>query len=252
MKTESRQILVYEFVRSQREVQVATLSEYFSVSPMTIRRDLDSLEDLGLIKRQYGKAVIINENMGEISFLSRHQTNQTLKHKIALTAIKHLKNASSIYTDGSSTAYEFISSLPPSRQLTVFTNSTAVLQYLQNRPNITIFIIGGFLTKNTSTLDSEISINIAKSIFVDATIISCSGFTTQGLFNNGITGSQVKRIMLENSHHNYLLADHTKFNTKGIFLLNTWDKIDTLICDQEFDPKATKQIQDQGVEVVTS
>lgn len=251
MKTEARQILIYELIKSQGEISVAGLSEHFGVSPMTIRRDLDALEQSRLIKREYGKAVLLDDTKKEMSFDSRYQVNHSLKRQIALMAIQHLKNVSSVYIDGSSTAYEFIQALPSTKRLTIFTNSAAALQYLRECPNINTFVIGGLLAKDNSTLDSEISVNIAKNIFVDATIISCSGFSTQGFFNNGITGSQIKKIMLENSQHNYLLADHTKYNTQGVFLLNTWDAIDTLICDRPFDPKAAKIIENHGVEIIT-
>lgn len=252
MKTEARQILIYELIKSQGEVTVALLAEYFAVSPMTIRRDLDALEHSSLIRREYGKAVLLDDSKKEMPFNSRYQVNHMLKRQIALTAIKYLKNVSSIYIDGSSTAYEFVHALPPGRRLTIFTNSAVALLHLRECPNISTFVIGGLLDKDTSTLDSELSVNIAKNIFVDAAIISCSGFSTQGFFNNGITGSQIKKIMLENSQHNFLLADHTKFNTQGVFLLNTWDAIDTLICDQPFDTKAAKIIENHGVQIITS
>lgn len=251
MKTEARQILIYELIKSRGEAAVSLLAEHFCVSAMTIRRDLDALEQSALIRREYGKAVLLDDSKKEMSFSSRYQVNHALKRQIALMAIKHLKNVSSIYIDGSSTAYEFIHALPSNKRLTIFTNSAAALQHLRECPNINTFVIGGLLDKDTSTLDSEISVNIAKNIFVDAAIISCSGFSTQGFFNNGITGSQIKKIMLENSQHNYLLADHTKFNTQGVFLLNTWDAIHTLICDQPFNKKDAKIIENHGVEIIT-
>ena len=251
MKTEARQILIYELIKARGEVTVALLAEHFSVSPMTIRRDLDALEHSSLIRREYGKAVLLDDSKKEMSFSSRYQVNHALKRQIAMLAINHIKDVSSIYIDGSSTAYEFVHALPSGKRLTIFTNSAVALLHLRECPNINTFVIGGFLDKDSSTLDSEISVNTAKNIFVDATIISCSGFSTQGFFNNGITGSQIKKIMLENSQHNYLLADHTKFNTQGVFLLNTWDAVDTLVCDQPFDSKAAKIIENHGVEIIT-
>lgn len=170
--------------------------------------------------------------------------------QIAAIAARHMKNVSSIYIDGSSTAYEFIRALPPDRHLTVFTNSAIALQYLTGFPSINVFVMGGLLARDNNTLDSEITANIARNIFVDAAVISCSGFSARGFFNDGITGSQIKKIMLENSQHNYLLADYSKFNSQGLFLINTWDAVDTLICDQAFDDETKKKISDCRVDVV--
>lgn len=250
MNIEERHMRIYDMIKIRGEVMVAELAEYFSVSTMTIRRDLDSLEESGIIRREYGKALLIDDIIKETNFHLRSQSNQSAKMQIAASAAQHLKGASSIYIDGSSTAYEFIQALPSDRHLTIFTNSAIALQYLSGYPSINVFVMGGLLARDNNTLDSEITVNIARNIFVDATVISCSGFSAQGFFNSGITGSQVKKIMLANSHHNYLLADYSKFNSQGVFLINTWDAIDTLICDRPFDEKTKKHIAAHGVEVI--
>ncbi len=250
MNIEERRMHIYNLIKNQKEVIVAELADYFAVSTMTIRRDLDSLEDAGLIRREYGKALLVDDTVNETNFHFRSQSNHSAKIQIAALAARHLKNASSIYIDGSSTAYEFIKALPPDRHLTVFTNSAIALQYLSSFQSINVFVMGGLLARDNNTLDSEITVNIAKNIFVDAAVISCSGFSAQGFFNNGITGSQIKKIMLENSQHNYLLADYSKFNTQGVFLINTWDAIDTLICDRPFDEKTRQSIANCDVEII--
>ncbi len=250
MNIEERRMRIYNLIKVKGEVIVAELADSFAVSTMTIRRDLDSLENSGLIRREYGKALLVDDTVNETNFHSRSQNNHYAKIQIAAAAVRHMKNVSSIYIDGSSTAYEFIRALPPDRRLTVFTNSAIALQYLSGFSGINVFVMGGLLARDNNTLDSEVTANIAKNIFVDATVISCSGFSAQGFFNDGITGSQIKKIMLENSQHNYLLADCSKFNSQGVFRINTWDAIDTLICDRPFDETTRQRIADCGVEVV--
>ncbi|MBU9742239.1 DeoR/GlpR family DNA-binding transcription regulator [Lachnospiraceae bacterium ASD3451] len=250
MKTESRQIAIYNMVKSNREMSVNALAECFGVSPMTIRRDLDNLEHAKLIHRAYGKAFIANEDGSEMAFVLREASNLELKQKIAQTARRYLTGINSLYVDGSSTAHELIKILPTDRSYTIFTNSVATLLLLQQKEWITTFVIGGFLCDDNNTLDDSTSAEIAKRIFVDATFTSCSGFSAEGTFNNGITGSQVKRIMNQNSHKNYVLADHTKQNRYGIFLLDMWDKVDALITDQKPEPEMLKAIESNGVEVL--
>ena len=172
MKTESRQIAIYNMVKSNREMSVNALAECFGVSPMTIRRDLDNLEHAKLIHRAYGKAFIANEDGSEMAFVLREASNLELKQKIAQTARRYLTGINSLYVDGSSTAHELIKILPTDRSYTIFTNSVATLLLLQQKEWITTFVIGGFLCDDNNTLDDSTSAEIAKRIFVDATSVS--------------------------------------------------------------------------------
>jgi DeoR/GlpR family transcriptional regulator of sugar metabolism len=85
---------------------------------------------------------------------------------------------------------------------------------------------------------------------VEATFTSCSDISVDGMFNSGTTGTEIRRVMMKNSQHNYLLADHSKFNSRGIFLLNTWDKVDTLITDEKPDAAFLGALKKYGVNVV--
>lgn len=249
MKPEERQIAIYHMIKANKEMSIEALSERFGVSTMTIRRDLDKLEHSQLIYRVYGKVHIMDGTKVESSFSHRETINLERKQKIARTASKYLDQIQSIYVDGSSTAYEFVKQLPD-LPLTIFTNSVAMIQLLRSKKGIRTFVIGGFLSKNLNSLDDATSVDISKQIYIDATFTSCAGFSVEGSFNNGITGSAIRRVMQKNSSCNYLLADHTKFNAQGIFLLNSWDVIDVLITDEPFDKPAMDVIRSHNVKIV--
>ncbi|MCU6734392.1 DeoR/GlpR family DNA-binding transcription regulator [Diplocloster agilis] len=252
MRPESRQIEIYRLIKKSKEISIQALSEYFGVSSMTIRRDLDKLERSNLIYRTFGKVHICDETKSEYPFAQRETTNLDFKKKIAQSALKLIGDMESIYVDGSSTAYEFVKLLPPDKRLTIFTNSVAIIELLYNmqRKNFRIFVIGGFLSNNLHALDDNTSPNIIKRIFVDATFTSCAGFNADGSFNNGIVGSQILRTMFKNSSCNVLLADHTKYNAQGIFLLNSWEKINVLITDEPFETNAMNIIRNQNVKII--
>lgn len=252
MNAETRLIAIYDMIKSNKEMSVNTLAQCFGASAMTIRRDLERLERSKLIERAYGKARIADESKTELSFNLRKSINLTYKQKIAMNAANFIteRDVKSIYVDGSSTAMELLKVLPPNRSMTVFTNSVFALNLLQSKAWIDTFIIGGFLNREVSSMDDITSVDLCKQIYVDATFTSCSDISADGMFNNGTTGTQIRRIMMKNSQHNYLLADHTKFNSRGVFLLNTWDKVDTLITDEKPDAAFLTAVQKYGVSVV--
>lgn len=250
MKSASRQSLIYEYIKKHNEVSINCIAEYFNISAVTVRRYVDKLEENGLICRKYGKALIADKSKAEFSFYSRSQKNIEYKQTIAHTALPYLLEADSVFLDASTTSMELLKCLPRSKTLTIYAANTEVVKTLESYPNIKLFIMGGYLSKSDGiTLDSEITLNIARQIFVDACFISCGGFSADGFFDNATTGIEVKRAMLENSAHNYLLADHTKFNAKGIFKVDTWNPIQTLICDGSFDKKTEYILKGRGVSI---
>ena len=91
MNSETRQIAIYDMIKTNREMSVNTLAQCFGVSAMTIRRDLDQLERSKLIERAYGKARIADESKIELSYSMRKSMNLASKQKIALQAIQPLR-----------------------------------------------------------------------------------------------------------------------------------------------------------------
>ncbi len=251
MKSASRQSLIYEYIKKCNEVSSSNIAQYFNISPVTVRRYLDKLEANGLIYRKYGKAIIIDKSKAEFSFHSRLLANKPYKSKIASLALPYVRNISTAFFDASTTALEVLKLLPKTHSMTIYASNTAIIDYLHDYTNINLFILGGFLSKiDETTLDSETTIHIARQIYVDAAFISCGGFSSNGFFDNATSGIEVKRVMLQNSEHNFLLADHTKYNSNGIFLVDTWTPINTLICDSSFDKKTELLLAKRNIDVI--
>jgi len=240
---------IYDFIKNMGKTENSILPEKFGVTEMTIRRDLDKLEDAGLIKRTYGKSKIINEVKSPLLFASRENENQSAKQKIARKALPLLEGVNSVYLDEGTTCYELVKILP-AKPLIVFTNNISSILILRQIPNIKTFVIGGFLADDANTTDGETAINTAKNIFVDLAFISCSGFSTKGVVNDGVIGSQVKKIIIENSMKTCLLADKSKFNRRGLFLLGNWNKINAFITNEDLPENDTEIIRNFGVNII--
>ena len=249
MNSIERQKKIYDFIKITGEIKTSSLSKKFNVTDITVRRDLDKLEEAGLIKRTYGKSKIIDSVNSPKLFKSRENENLSAKQKIAQKALHLLEGVNSIFLDGSTTCYELVKILPE-KPLTVFTNNISSILILKQTPWIKTFVIGGFLADDTNTTDGEVAINTAKNIFVDLAFISCSGFSVKGFVNDDLTGSQVKKIIIENSMKTCLLADCSKFNKRGLFMLGNWNEIKTFITDEELPEKDIEMISKFGVDII--
>lgn len=251
MDLELRQVRMYNMIKEQGEVSVPVLAQKFNVSQVTIRRTLKKLEDAGLINHAYGKAHIVDTSRTEISFNERVKINHQGKHRMAQIAQRFIaeNGIKSIYLDGSSSALEVAKILPQNSPITIFTNSFSVLEVLREKPRIRTFIIGGFIDWDDLSSTDITTEDQCKQIYVDATFTSCGGFSENGTFNNGYAGAQIRRIMMKNSMCNYLLADHTKFNNQGVFLLTTWENIDVLITDETLPHSFLEKMRTLNVSV---
>ena len=249
MKTEERREKIYHTLKTNKEIPVSVLAKRFGVSSMTIRRDLTFMEETGLIDRSYGKARIVDETRREFSFGQRSQTNRELKEKIARTMLGYMGDISSFYVDGSTTAIEVLRILPSGRPYTVFTDSFESLKLLSGMSWIRTYVMGGFLNMESSSFDDDMT-DTVKRIYVDATITSCSGFSQNGIFNDGIIGIQAKRVMLGHSAKNFILADHTKADSQGLFLLSSWEQLHYLVTDCQPDRRMLENLIKNGVQVV--
>ncbi len=251
MNQELRQVQLYNLIKDQREVSISSLVAHFGVSQVTIRRALKKLEEAGLVNHVYGKVHVVDTSRIESSFHERIKINHLGKQRMAAVANKLIasNNIKSIYLDGSSSALEVAKALPRDSHVTIFTNSFSILEIMKEKPQIRLFFLGGFMDwDDLSTFDITTE-DQCKQIFLDATFTSCGGFSKNGTFNNGYAGAQIRRIMMKNSMQNYLLADHTKYNTQGVFMLTAWDSIDVLITDEQLPDAFLEHMRSQNVNV---
>ena len=203
-----------------------------------------------MFNRTYGKAHIIDRNRQEFSFEYRKTVNIELKRKIARTALGLLKDTSTFYVDGSSTVTELLKILPNDRSYTVFTNSFEALKILCQRPWIRTFAIGGFLGPDHNTFDDEDDDQYRKTDFCRRRYHFLQLFFCQRRFlTTGAPARRLKRIMINNSARNFLLADHTKSNSQGLFLLNSWDTVHCMVTDCPLDQKCLDAIRSYGADV---
>src|SRR6201984_3468361 len=103
MSAEARRRKILLSLEETGSVRVEDLSERFSVSQVTIRKDLTELEEQGLLQRTYGGAVFSHRSRFNISFIERVQLKAGQKEGIARAAIETIHEGDTIILDGGHT-----------------------------------------------------------------------------------------------------------------------------------------------------
>jgi len=115
-----------QLVKIGKPVTVTSLSQSFGVSESTIRRDLQELEDNGLIQRTHGGAISIQTGF-EMSFQEKEIRFLTEKRQIAVLAANLVQDGETVLLDSGTTTLE-IARLLCSKKITVATNSMEIAQ----------------------------------------------------------------------------------------------------------------------------
>lgn len=236
---------------------IPTLSQKYGVSEMTIRRDLQALEDTGLIRRTHGGAVRWpqTERTPDIIARERRQTfARAQKAAIARYAAKELvRDGDSIILEGSTTVTAMVPFLSSRLGLTAMTNSLVTADELGRRltPSATILCAGGILRPESSTFVGPIAERFFRDLHVDRLFLSATGLTARhGVTDPQILETQVKRAMIESASEVILMLDSTKWGTRSLTRVLDLAEITMLITDESAPAELVGNLREQGVQVV--
>lgn len=249
MLAAERQKKIVELVNLRSSMRVTELSEEFSVTEETIRRDLEKLEKNNDLKRSHGGAVTIKDSLNEIDFNTREITNVEEKQKIANEAVKLVKSGDRIILDASTTAW-YMSKILPDIPLVVITNSLKVAMELSQKEQIKVISTGGILLPSSLSLVGPVTEEVLEKYHVTTAFISSKAVNIE----NGLTDSNeqqalVKKKMLSRATKKVLMVDSTKFNQTDFATIASIEQITDCITDEKIDKNFKIQLQKLNVNV---
>ena len=242
---------IKDIVIKDKKVYVSKLSEKFQVTEETIRRDLEKLENEGIVTRTYGGAILnMEKNNEDIPFIKRAKTNLDNKKNIALKVINMFKSGTTLISDSSSTVAEVIKSIKNRGDITLITNSVEVLQQL-NSCNLNILLTGGVFNAKSLSLQGALAKRAIKEYNVDFALVSCKGIDmNKGILESNEAEAELKRIMIKQADKVMLLVDNSKFDKTSFVKLFDFEDIDYIVTDVKPDDKWLEFLSSKNVEVI--
>ena len=242
---------IRQIMRTERKMSVSELSTQLAVTPETIRRDLEKLEQENFLTRTHGGAVITQADLSEkISFLKRENTNTEAKRIIAGLAADLIPFGAGIGCDASSTSMELLEQLKDREDLLVLTNSVkAICDMSESRYGL--LSTGGYINRQSYSLQGGAAKNMVQEYHLEMVFMSCKGISRDGgIFDSHEVEIEMKKSLLEQGNKIYLLADHTKFGCVGFSKLAEIKEIDAVITDQKPSQEWLDLFVDRQVEVI--
>lgn len=241
---------IIKIISREKSVSVNDLAKRVYASPATIRRDLNELEKLGLVKRFHGGVILTGRENNEMSFLVREHENVHGKKKIAEAAAQFIKSPSSIFLDSSSTASMLVPVLSRFHSLTVFTTGlkTAILL---SKTSARIYMPGGLVNSRYSSLAGADTNAYLDGVFADVVFVSCKGIHEEG----GVTElsqeqAMIKKTVLKNAKRKILLCDSSKFGLKATFKVADFSAFDCIITNHEPPEELKRKLEDAGCKII--
>lgn len=237
-KSESRHQHIYEQLLMNETVRVNELSEKYHVSMETIRKDLNEMEEQGLLIKKHGGAELL-QNSGEIAVDFKMNTNSIQKNAIARKALELIEDHSVIFLDPGSTTLALARLLPLKKDLIVITNSIKIASMICEQKHELIFL-GGKIQKKAKAAAGSFAINHLDTLHIDTAFMGTDGFkNSDGPTTYSFEEVSVKQHAILHSDHKYVLADASKFDSQGTYMFASFSDFDALITDKESDDSIT-------------
>jgi DeoR family transcriptional regulator, aga operon transcriptional repressor len=250
--TVSRRKEILQILAEKGEVFVETLSEKFGVSEVTIRNDLDQLEQKNMLLRARGGAMKIETGVAiDQRLADKNRINFHEKGRIGKKAAQYVTESDTIIIDSGSTTAEMVRNLPDLQDLTVITNAMNIANQLITRPSINVLIPGGYLRKNSLSLVGPQAEKSLRNFNVDKAFLGVDGFDTKnGIYTPNVEEARLNEIMIEVSKEVILLADSSKFSKRSFAFFCPVTEFDRVITDSGIKPDDKKRLLDAGVDVI--
>ena len=214
-------------------------------SRSTIRRDLLSLEEDGILKRSHGYVSLIVKSAKESPIGMRQIENQDKKQSIAKKTDSLIKDGMVIFLDSSSTVCQLAPILKTKHNITIITNGINIANELSHAQNLTCFRCPGVLKHQSLSIVGEFTSEFIKNFHAELAILSCKAIRENGVFEGDDSQGLVKKSMMENADKTILLCDTTKENAVGFFKTSDFEKLSCLISDAPFSPSLQKILKEK-------
>lgn len=234
----------------QGVVRTEELARIFSVSPVTIRSDLDLLAKEGVLVRDRGGAVVNTNTVLTIAFNQRAELNLVEKQRIGQVAAGLVVAGDTVIMDAGTTTMEMSKALTDVTPLTVVTNALNVAMQMGSVRDVNVILIGGSLNRDTISIIGPTASQHLHDLVVQKAFIGIHAFDEDGLTDPSIEVAQVKRAMIQAARQVILLADSSKWRKVGFAKVARLAAINTIVSDTNLPEDARASIQRMGIELI--
>ena len=250
MFAEERKSKILNSLNKYGKVKVCDLSKQYEVSEVTIRRDLQELEEDEMIKRVHGGAIVNGNTKFEPTFSEKIDKFYDEKESIGKLAASIIIDGDTIALDAGTTTISIARQIT-AKNITVLTNSVDVAYELAKKQDVEVIITGGTLRWETRAMVGPVADNALKNFRVDKTFIGTNGLCIiNGLTTPNIIEANTKREMIRIAKQTIVVCDHTKFSRVSFAKIVDLDSVDIIITDSQLGNELLEKFGKKDIKIM--
>lgn len=232
-------------IRDRQEILVDELARAFDISAMTVRRDLQTLEEQGKISRFHGGATV------DVRAVAPDEKDQVAlcQRLIARRAAALVDDGDSLLINGSNTALALLDHLE-GKAVDVFTNNAMVVSH-RYPDGVDVQLSGGVLRGTQHILTGDLALRNLMNEHADKAFLGCTGISPDGEILCGIPSELgINETMIEHADAYYIMADYTKIGKAGTYASFHLEKKGCVITDEFAPADVLDRLRAIGMQVI--
>ncbi|MFP7170930.1 DeoR/GlpR family DNA-binding transcription regulator [Terribacillus halophilus] len=231
MQPNERRNVILERLNKNEKIDIDALAKELDVSAMTIRRDLNYLEEQEQIIRTLGGAILNKPLVMESSFQTKEGKNAQEKRLIAKRAAELVQEHFTILLDSGTTTLEIAKLLKHKRNLTVVTNDIKIAAELMDS-EVKVILTGGEMQNNIGALFGPLTEQTLRNLHVDLFFLGAHAVHLQvGVTAPTFEKASIKKLMIESAQATWLVADSSKLDQKALAKVCDLEALSGVISD---------------------
>src|SRR5436190_569080 len=247
-----RQSRLEQLLAHRGMCDLETLSAELRVSQSTIRRDIDSLEQKGVVKRTHGGVIWVGEPSNgsrPFAFDQRMGYQLDAKRQIAAAAKSLISPGETIILDGGTTTFYLAQELLDI-PLQLVTNSLPIANLFLNDEHVELILTGGLLYPRYGVLLGPQTESALESMHTKTLFFSVAGIYDGVLYNQNSLLVESELKMMAHAQNIILLADSSKFGQQALARLSYLKHVHTVVTDSAIAAEHREQIRGAGCELL--
>lgn len=240
---------IQEYLAIHQIVRTADLCAMLETSEATVRRDLEWLEQRGILERTHGGAILSQRMIFEQEYQQRMQHYPEEKRRIGELAASLIEEGDIVFINSGTTITQVLTQIRKDARISVFTNNVNAALEL-GKPGFLYYLIGGEYQSRSNSVAGRYAIDNLKQVFANKTIIGVDGISLKhGCTVPTNAEAEVVRQMIERTMGQVIVvADHSKWGVVSNFHVAAIDQINTLVTDDRLDPSAVESLAAHDIE----
>lgn len=242
---------IRELIRTQGAVKVAALSDLLRVSEITIRRDLEELEQEGILERTHGGAIYSHRMRVEPLYTEKDRIHREEKRLIGQAAAQLVEEGDTLLINSGSTTLQVIRHLVGKKNIRVITSNVGAVLAVQDS-DFDLMLIGGSFRPQSNSLVGHLAALSLQQVYGNKALIGVDGISAKyGLTTPILQEAEIARLMIERARGQVIVvADHSKLGVVANFVTAPVDEVDILVTDEGFDEEYRAALEERGIEII--